>query len=164
MYGISDYGLSRDLRIPRKEAAGYIESYFAKCSGVKAFIDKVVADAHANGCVTTMFGRRRELPAIHSKNYNQRTLAERMAMNTPIQGSAADIIKLAMIAAYRRLREQKLRSRMLLQVHDELVLEVPAEEVEAVSAILRETMEQVVKLSVPLSIDIHKGKNWAEAK
>lgn len=85
-------------------------------------------------------------------------------MNTPIQGSAADIIKLAMIAAYRRLREQKLRSRMLLQVHDELVLEVPAEEVEAVSAILRETMEQVVKLSVPLSIDIHKGKNWAEAK
>ena len=164
VYGISDYGLSRDLRIPRKEAAGYIESYFAKCSGVKAFIDKVVADAHANGCVTTMFGRRRELPAIHSKNYNQRTLAERMAMNTPIQGSAADIIKLAMIAAYRRLREQKLRSRMLLQVHDELVLEVPAEEVEAVSAILRETMEQVVKLSVPLSIDIHKGKNWAEAK
>ena len=164
VYGISDYGLSRDLRIPRKEAAGYIESYFAKCSGVKAFIDQVVAGAHANGYVTTMFGRRRELPAIHSKNYNQRTLAERMAMNTPIQGSAADIIKLAMIAAYRELQEKKLRSRMLLQVHDELVLEVPAAEVDAVSAILKETMEQVVRLSVPLDIDIHKGKNWAEAK
>jgi len=164
VYGISDYGLSRDLRIPRKEAAGYIESYFAKCSGVKAFIDQVVAKAHANGYVTTMFGRRRELPAIHSKNYNQRTLAERMAMNTPIQGSAADIIKLAMIAAYRKLREQKLRSRMLLQVHDELVLEVPADEVDTVSVILKETMEQTVRLSVPLDIDIHKGKNWAEAK
>ncbi len=164
VYGISDYGLSRDLRIPRKEAAGYIESYFAKCSGVKAFIDQVVEKAHANGYVTTMFGRRRELPAIHSKNYNQRTLAERMAMNTPIQGSAADIIKLAMIAAYRKLREQKLRSRMLLQVHDELVLEVPADEVDTVSAILKETMEQTVRLSVPLDIDIHKGKNWAEAK
>lgn len=164
VYGISDYGLSRDLRIPRKEAAGYIESYFAKCSGVKAFIDQVVEKAHANGYVTTMFGRRRELPAIHSKNYNQRTLAERMAMNTPIQGSAADIIKLAMIAAYRKLREQKLRSRMLLQVHDELVLEVPADEVDTVSVILKETMEQTVRLSVPLDIDIHKGKNWAEAK
>lgn len=164
VYGISDYGLSRDLHISRKEAAGYIASYFEKCRGVKAFIDKTVADAHKNGYVTTLFGRRRDLPALHSSNYNQRTLAERMAMNTPIQGSAADIIKLAMIHAYRGLREANLRSRILLQVHDELVLEVPAGEVEQVSAILQDTMEHVVELSVPLNIEIHWGKNWAEAK
>ncbi len=164
VYGISDYGLSRDLHIPRKEAAGYIESYFAKCSGVKKFIDQVVEEAHKNGYVTTMFGRRRDLPAIHSSNYNQRTLAERMAMNTPIQGSAADIIKLAMIAAYRKLKEAQVRSRILLQVHDELVLEVPADEVSLVSDILKDAMENVVALSVPLSVDVHIGKNWAEAK
>ena len=164
VYGISDYGLSRDLHISRKEAAGYIESYFAKCSGVKAFIDRVVMDAHANGYVTTMFGRRRELPAIHSANYNQRTLAERMAMNTPIQGTAADIIKLAMIKAAAGLKAANVRSRILLQVHDELVLEVPKDEVDVVSAILKDAMENVVKLSVPLSVDINVGKNWAEAK
>ena len=164
VYGISDYGLSRDLHISRKEAAGYIESYFKKCSGIKTFIDKVVADAHADGFVKTMLGRRRELPAIRSTNYNQRTLAERMAMNTPIQGSAADIIKLAMIAAWRRLREAGVRSRILLQVHDELVLEVVAEEIDVVSGILRDTMENVVELPVPLHIDINIGKNWAEAK
>lgn len=164
VYGISDYGLSRDLHISRKEAAGYIESYFAKCQGIKAFIDKTVAEARENGYVTTMFGRRRDLPAIRSSNYNQRTLAERMAMNTPIQGSAADIIKLAMIAAYRKLQAAGVKSRILLQVHDELVLEVTEDEVEQVSAILRESMEHIVELSVPLSIDINLGRNWAEAK
>ena len=164
VYGISDYGLSRDLHISRKDAAGYIESYFEKCSGVKAFIDHVVEDAHKNGYVTTMFGRRRDLPAIRSANYNQRTLAERMAMNTPIQGSAADIIKLAMIHADQALKQAGVKSRILLQVHDELVLEVPADEVGQVSAILKDAMENVVQLSVPLSVDIHIGKNWAEAK
>ena len=164
VYGISDYGLSRDLHISRKEAAGYIESYFEKCSGIKQFIDQVVVDAHAKGYVTTLLGRRRDLPALRSTNYNQRTLAERMAMNTPIQGSAADIIKVAMIDAYRRLKEADTRSRILLQVHDELVLEVTADEVELVSGILRDTMEHAAELPVPLKIDINIGKNWAEAK
>ena len=164
VYGISDYGLSQDLKITRKEAAGYIESYFEKCPGVKAFIDKTVAEAHTNGYVQTLFGRRRDLPAINSSNYNQRMLAERMAMNTPIQGTAADIIKLAMIRAYRMIHEAGLKSRILLQVHDELVLEVVESELEKVKDILKEAMEQVVHLKVPLSIDINLGKNWAEAK
>ena len=164
VYGISDYGLSQDLKISRKEAAGYIESYFEKCRGVKAFIDKTVADAHENGYVQTAFGRRRELPAINSSNYMQRMLAERMAMNTPIQGTAADIIKLAMIRAYRAIKKAGLKSRILLQVHDELVLEVVESELEQVKQILREAMEHAVNMKVPLSIDINLGKNWAEAK
>lgn len=164
VYGISDYGLSRDLHISRKEAAHYIESYFDKCSGVKNFIDRVVEAAHTNGYVTTLFGRRRNLPAINSSNYNQRTLAERMAMNTPIQGTAADIIKKAMIEAYHELKEKNLKSRILLQVHDELVLEVVEEELEIVSSILKDTMQNTVKLIVPLTIDIKVGVNWARAK
>ena len=164
VYGISDFGLSRDLHISRQEAAGYIGSYFDRYPGVKAYLDRMVQEARETGSVKTVFGRRRELPAISSSNFNQRSLAERMAMNTPIQGTAADIIKLAMIAAHKALKEAKVRSRILLQVHDELVLEVPKEEVEQVSSILREAMEQVVSLSVPLSIDINYGPNWAEAK
>ena len=164
VYGISDYGLSRDLRIPRKEAAEYIHRYFERYPGVKAFLDAMVEKAHRDGFVTTMFGRRRSLPGIKSSNFHQRGLAERMAMNTPIQGTAADIIKLAMAAAYRNLRKAGVASRIILQVHDELVLEVVDSEVEQVSAILRKSMEHVVELSVPLLIDIHVGKNWAEAK
>ena len=164
VYGISDFGLSKSLGITRKEAARYIDSYFEKYPGVKSFIDKVVADAHENGGVTTMFGRRRDLPAIKSKNFNQRSLAERMAMNTPIQGTAADIIKLAMIRVDRMIKEAGLKSRVLLQVHDELVLEVVTEEIDAVKKLLREAMEHVVELRVPLVIDINIGKNWAEAK
>lgn len=164
VYGISDFGLARNLHISRKEAGDYISRYFERYPGVRAFMDKVVAEAHETGYVTTMFGRRRELPAIKSRNYNQRMLAERMAMNTPIQGTAADVIKLAMIAAFRKLREAGLKSRILLQVHDELVLEVKESELETVQAILHEAMEHVVSLSVPLSIDVHWGRNWAEAK
>lgn len=164
VYGISDFGLARNLHISRKEAGDYISRYFTRYPGVRAFMDKVVAEAHETGYVTTMFGRRRELPAIKSRNFNQRMLAERMAMNTPIQGTAADVIKLAMIAAYRKLREAGLKSRILLQVHDELVLEVKESELETVKAILHEAMEHVVSLSVPLSIDVHWGRNWAEAK
>ena len=164
VYGISDFGLARNLRISRKEAGDYISRYFERYPGVRAFMDKVVAEAHETGYVTTMFGRRRELPAIKSRNFNQRMLAERMAMNTPIQGTAADVIKLAMIAAYHRLKEAGVKSRILLQVHDELVLEVVESELDVVQAILRESMEHVVELSVPLSIDIHWGRNWAEAK
>lgn len=164
VYGISDFGLARNLHISRKEAGDYISRYFERYPGVRAFMDKVVAEAHETGYVTTMFGRRRELPAIKSRNFNQRMLAERMAMNTPIQGTAADVIKLAMIAAYHRLKEAGVKSRILLQVHDELVLEVVESELDVVQAILRESMEHVVALSVPLSIDIHWGRNWAEAK
>ena len=164
VYGISDFGLARNLHISREEAGDYISRYFTRYPGVRAFMDKVVAEAHETGYVTTMFGRRRELPAIKSRNFNQRMLAERMAMNTPIQGTAADVIKLAMIAAYRKLREAGVKSRILLQVHDELVLEVKESELETVQAILHEAMEHVVSLSVPLSIDVHWGRNWAEAK
>ena len=164
VYGISDYGLSKDLHISRQEAADYIASYFEKCSGIKRFIDGVVEKAHSDGFVTTIFGRRRDLPAIKSSNYNQRTLAERMAMNTPIQGSAADIIKLAMIKTHRALQEGGFKSRILLQVHDELVLEIMQDEKAQVAELVRDAMENVVQLSVPLSVDIHTGENWAAAK
>jgi DNA polymerase-1 len=164
VYGISDYGLSRGLGISRKEAAKYIENYFEKCQGVKTFMNQMVQSAHQTGYVTTMFGRRRKLLDIQSKNHVQRALAERMAMNTPIQGSAADIIKYAMIAAYEALQAGGFKSRILLQVHDELVLEVTQEEVDAVSRLLTTTMENAAKLAVPLTVDIHQGKTWAEAK
>nr|WP_092074912.1 DNA polymerase I [Dendrosporobacter quercicolus]NSL49813.1 DNA polymerase I [Dendrosporobacter quercicolus DSM 1736]SDN20585.1 DNA polymerase I [Dendrosporobacter quercicolus] len=164
VYGISDYGLSRDLGVTRKEAAQYIESYFDKCRGVKAFIDQVVKEAHENGYVTTLFGRRRYLPEINSSNYNQRSFAERTAMNTPIQGTAADVIKKAMIDVYRELTQRQLKSRLLLQVHDELVLEVSNEETAEVSQIVQQAMENAVKLDVPLVADVKLGENWARAK
>ena len=164
VYGMSDFGLAQDLHISRKEAREYIDKYFEKCSGVKAFIDQVVKNAHSQGYVLTKYGRRRDLPGIRSSNYNQRSLAERMAMNTPIQGTAADIIKVAMIRTYKALQEAGLRSRILLQVHDELVLEVVEAELPQVEAILHESMEQATQLLVPLTIDINTGKNWAEAK
>ncbi|MBQ3452513.1 MAG: DNA polymerase I, partial [Selenomonadaceae bacterium] len=162
VYGISDYGLSRDLHISRKEAGKYIALYFERYPGVKKFLDATVAQAHLHGYVTTMFGRRRFLPAINSKNFNQRSLAERMAMNTPIQGSAADIIKLAMIRAEENLRG--LQSRIIIQVHDELVLEAKKSELADVEKILRESMENVAELSVPLIVDCHGGANWSLAK
>lgn len=164
VYGISDYGLSRDLNVTRKEAGEYIENYFAKCPGVKRFIDETVENAHRDGFVTTLFGRRRYLPDINSSNYNQRSFAERTAMNTPIQGTAADIIKKAMIDVYRVLKVKKLRSRILVQVHDELLLEVPKDEIEIVSELLKKAMQDTVTLDVPLIVDVHMGKNWAQAK
>ena len=164
VYGLSDFGLARDLGIGRREAAGYIERYFERYHGVREFLDKTVADAHANGFVTTLYGRRRDLPAIHSRNFMQRSFAERMAMNTPIQGTAADLIKIAMIRADEALRKAKVKSRILLQVHDELVLEVVADEIDAVSALLRTAMSGAAELHVPLAVDVHTGKNWAEAK
>ena len=162
VYGISDYGLSQNLNISRKEAGEYIARYFERYPDVKNFLDATVAQAQLNGYVTTMFGRRRFLPAINSKNFNQRSLAQRMAMNTPIQGSAADIIKLAMIRAEENLHG--LQSRIIIQVHDELVLEAVESELADVEKILRAAMENVVKLSVPLIIDCHSGKNWSLAK
>ncbi|MEG6584625.1 DNA polymerase I [Dendrosporobacter sp. 1207_IL3150] len=164
VYGISDYGLSRDLGVTRKEAAQYIESYFNKCIGVKVFIDRVVKEAHEFGYVTTIFGRRRYLPDINSSNFNQRSFAERTAMNTPIQGTAADIIKKAMLNVHNSLNDKNLKSRMLLQVHDELVLEVADGEVEQVINIVKQSMENAVQLNVPLVADVKLGENWAKAK
>ena len=164
VYGLSDFGLARDLGIGRKEAAGYIARYFERYHGVREFLDKTVAGAHTNGFVTTLYGRRRDLPAIHSRNFMQRSFAERMAMNTPIQGTAADLIKIAMIRADEALRKAKVKSRILLQVHDELVLEVVQDEIECVSDILRTAMSGAAELAVPLAVDVHMGKNWAEAK
>lgn len=164
VYGISDYGLARDIGVSRKEAGYYIESYFAKYQGVKRYIDEVVADARRDGYVTTLFGRRRHLPDINSSNFNQRSFAERTAMNTPIQGAAADIIKIAMNKVYALLKAKKLKSRILLQVHDELVFEVPAAELEEVAALVKQAMEEAVKLDVPLIADVKAGCNWAQAK
>ena len=164
IYGISDYGLSRDIGVSRKEAGQYIHNYFLKYHGVKEFIDRVVKEAHNQGYVTTLFGRRRYLPEINSSNFNQRSFAERTAMNTPIQGTAADIIKKAMIDVHQALQREQLKSRILLQVHDELVLEVPKDEVEKVGKIVQEAMQQSVKLQVPLVVDVKIGKNWASAK
>jgi DNA polymerase-1 len=164
VYGISDFGLAKDLGVSRKVAGDYIASYFEKCSGVKEYIDKTVEDAHKDGFVTTMFGRRRYLPDINSRNFARRSFAERMAMNTPIQGTAADVIKKAMIDVYRALTERNLKSRILVQVHDELLLEVVNEEVDEVKEILINAMQSTVELSVPLTIDIHSGRCWAEAK
>jgi DNA polymerase-1 len=164
VYGISDYGLSRDIGVSRKEAGQYIDSYFAKYRGVQAFLDGVVKKAHNEGYVATLFGRRRYLPDINSSNFNRRSFAERTAMNTPIQGTAADIIKKAMLDVYRALTEHGLQSRMLLQVHDELVLEVPEKEVQMVAEIVKHAMEQSVKLSVAMEVEIKIGENWAKAK
>lgn len=162
VYGISDYGLSQNLGISRKEAGEYIARYFERYPKIKKFLDETVAKAHNLGYVTTMFGRRRALPAINSRNFNLRSFAERTAMNTPIQGSAADIIKLAMIRAEENLRG--LVSRIIIQVHDELVLEAKTSELADAEKILREAMEGVVKLSVPLVVDVHSGADWSLAK
>ena len=164
VYGISDYGLSRDIGVSRKEAGQYITNYFIKYHGVKEFIDGVVKEAHRQGYVTTLFGRRRYLPDINSSNFNKRSFAERTAMNTPIQGTAADIIKKAMIDVHNVLQREKLQSRILLQVHDELILEVPEYEVEQVAAIVKQAMQQSVTLQVSLIVDVKIGKNWAQAK
>jgi DNA polymerase I len=164
VYGISDYGLSRDIHVTRKEAGQYIESYFDMYHGVKELMDSMVAKAHEEGFVTTLFGRRRYLPDINSRNFNLRSFAERTAMNTPIQGTAADIIKKAMITVYDKINQAELKSRVLLQVHDELVLEVTEEEIPIIAALVKETMEKVVLLRVPLVADVKVGPNWALAK
>lgn len=164
IYGISDFGLARNISISRQKAKQYIDSYFARYSTIHAYMDKLIAEAHETGMAKTMFGRIRMLPDINSKNFTRRSFAERTAMNTPIQGSAADIIKLAMNAVQDKLEAGRFKSRLLVQVHDELVLEVPADEKEAVEKLLKYTMEHIVALSVPLIVDIHCGKNWEEAK
>ncbi|MCQ2550339.1 MAG: DNA polymerase I [Lachnospiraceae bacterium] len=164
VYGISSFGLSQDLSITRKEAAAYIEQYFATYPQVKAFLDGLVSSAKADGFVSTLYGRRRPIPELSSGNFMQRSFGERVAMNAPLQGTAADIMKLAMIHVFEKMKEQGLQAKILLQVHDELLIEAPLEEVEQVKTILEEEMKGVAKLSVALEIDVHTGKDWYEAK
>ena len=164
VYGISSFGLSQDLSISKKEAAQYIEQYFATYPKVKEFIDKLVADAKEKGYTETMFGRRRPIPELSSSNFMQRSFGERVAMNAPIQGTAADIIKIAMIKVWKALKEEGLKSRLILQVHDELLVETAREEEARVREILTENMKSAADLAVTLEIDLHTGNNWYEAK
>ena len=164
VYGISSFGLSQDLSITRKEATEYIEKYFATYPKIKSYLDGEVEKAKKDGYVTTMFGRRRPVPELKSSNFMQRSFGERVAMNSPIQGTAADIIKIAMIRVNEALRKKNLRSRLILQVHDELLIETAREELEEVSRILKEEMLGAAKLAVPLEVDMHTGENWYEAK
>ena len=164
VYGISSFGLSQDLSITRKEAAEYIEKYFETYPKIKGFLDGLVADGKEKGYVSTMLGRRRPIPELKSGNFMQRSFGERVAMNSPIQGTAADIIKIAMNRVYQRLKEEGLQSRLVLQVHDELLIETKKEEVETVSRILEEEMKGAVHLSVELDVDMHEGNSWYEAK
>lgn len=164
VYGISAYGLSQDLNIGVKEANEYIEQYFKTYPGVKVFLEKLVEDAKETGYVTTLFGRRRPIPELKSTNFMQRSFGERIAMNSPIQGTAADVIKIAMIKVWQRLNRENLKSKMILQVHDELLIETAVDEVEQVKAILTEEMMNAAKLDVSLEIDLHTGENWYETK
>ena len=164
VYGISDFGLAKQLDVGRKEAAGYIESYFARYTGVKKYMEDIVAKAREQGYVSTLMGRRRYLPDIRHSNFNLRSFAERTAINTPIQGTAADIMKKAMIDVERALEQAGCRSRILLQVHDELVLEVTEDERERVAELVRATMQAAASLEIPLLADVNFGKNWAETK
>ncbi|MCL4426094.1 MAG: DNA polymerase I [Firmicutes bacterium] len=164
VYGISDYGLARDIGVSRAEAREYIENYFTRYVGVKEYLDRTVAEARERGYVTTLLQRRRYLPDINSRNRNLRQFAERTAMNTPIQGSAADIIKLAMVNLHRELKRRQLQTRLILQVHDELIFEVPEEELDLVRPLVRQGMEAVLPLRVPLRVDLKEGPNWFEMK
>ncbi|HFI0336972.1 TPA: DNA polymerase I [Streptococcus suis] len=164
VYGISDFGLSNNLGITRKEAKAYIDTYFERFPGIKNYMETIVREARDKGYVETLYKRRRELPDINSRNFNVRNFAERTAINSPIQGSAADILKVAMINLDKALTEAGLSTRMLLQVHDEIVLEVPMAELETVKAMVKETMESAIQLSVPLIADENEGETWYEAK
>ena len=164
IYGSSDYGLAQNLKIPRAEAKAYIDSYFKRYSGVKAYMEQITRQAREQGYVTTLFKRRRYLPEIHSSNHNTRSFAERMALNTPIQGSAADIIKLAMLKIDRIIEEGGFSAALLLQIHDELLFEIAAEEIDFFAPMIRREMEEAFKLSVPLQVDLKTGCSWEELK
>lgn len=164
VYGISDFGLSRDLNISRAEAKKYIDNYFAKYHRVKEYMEEIVEIAKKQGYVTTLFGRRRYLPELQSRNYNIRSMGERLALNTPIQGTAADIIKIAMVNVYKRLKESQMQSKIILQVHDELIIEAVENELEQVEKIMIEEMENAADLKVALKVDISYGKSWYDTK
>ena len=165
VYGISDYGLSRDLKIPRKEAKKYIDNYMAYYSNIEKYMKDIIEQGKKDGYVTTYFGRRRYIPELSSRNFNIRSFGERIALNTPVQGTAADIIKAAMVGVYNRLKNNKMKSKLILQVHDELIIEAYEEELEEVKVILKEEMENVVvDFKVRLKSDISTGGSWYEAK
>ena len=171
VYGISDFSLSQDIGVTRSEAKEYMEKYFEKYSGVRAYMTRVVEQAKADGYVSTIFGRRRWLPELKSSNFklkssnfNMRSFGERVALNMPIQGTAADIIKLAMIRVRDKLAEEGLAAKLVLQVHDELIVECPEEETDRVKELLETEMERVVELALPLIAEAHAGRSWAEAK
>ncbi|MDD5593855.1 MAG: DNA polymerase, partial [Candidatus Margulisbacteria bacterium] len=164
IYGISDFGLAKQLSVKKSEAAKFIERYFAKHQGVQTFINKTIEDARENEHVTTLLGRKRPMPDINSPHGGLRASAERMAINTPVQGSAADMIKVAMVRINDKLQASNYKCRMILQVHDELVFECPPEELEAVKKVVVEEMEKALPLKVPVKVDVGWGKSWAEAK
>ena len=164
VYGISSFGLSQGLSISRKEAAEYIEAYFRTYPGIKAFLDNLVREAREKGYAVTMYGRRRPVPELGSSNFMQRSFGERVAMNSPIQGSAADIIKIAMIRVWEALARENLESRLILQIHDELLVETVPEEEERVMRLLAEEMAGAASMSVALETDVHSGDDWYMAK
>ena len=163
MYGKGAYSLSKDIGVSVKEADAFLKNYLATFPKVSGYMDKTISDARNCGYVSTLFGRRRSLPELTSNNHNIRASGERMARNTPIQGTAADVIKLAMVRVWRRLRDEKMESRLILTVHDELIVEAPEAEAAKAAAILQEEMEGCVNYAVPLSTEVHQGKNWLEA-
>ena len=164
VYGMSAFSLSQDIHVTVAEAKDYMERYFATYPGVKQYMTDIVALAKEQGYVETLYHRRRALPEIKSSNFIQRSFGERVALNMPIQGTAADVMKLAMIRVYDRLRRENLQAKLIMQVHDELIVECPEAERETVETLLRQEMEQVAALSVPLIAEAHSGKNWLEAK
>jgi len=164
VYGISSFGLAKGTNLSRAQAQQYIDQYFTRYPQVKAYLDNIVKSAKEQGYVTTLLNRRRYLPDIKSKNYQRRSFAERMAMNTPIQGSAADIIKMAMLKVDQSLRANNLRAQLLLQVHDELVLEVPEDEITLVAALIKQSMESVIELAVALEVEVKIGTDWENVK
>jgi DNA polymerase-1 len=164
VYGISAFGLSQDLNISRKEAQEYIDNYFAAYPVLHEYIERLVKDAKDCGYALTLFGRRRPIPELASSNFMQRQFGERVAMNSPIQGTAADIIKIAMVRVHDRLKREGLSSKLILQVHDELLIEAKESELEMVRTIMEEEMLHAADLSITLEIDMHEGKNWYDAK
>jgi DNA polymerase-1 len=163
IYGISPFGLSEALNIGREDARKYIAQYFNRHPGVKEYMERTIREAEKNGYVTTLLGRTRPIPELKSRNKNIRQQGERLAVNSPVQGTAADIIKIAMVNIRKRLRKESVMARMILQVHDELLFELRESEVEGVGKIVREEMEGALGLSVPLKVEIGHGRNWDEA-
>ena len=163
VYGISDFSLAADIGVSRAQAKQYIDSYFETYPGIRRYLDEVVAQAKERGYVTTLLGRRRYLPELTSSNYNQRSFGERAAMNTPIQGTAADIIKLAMVRVRNRLKSEGFAARLVLQVHDELIVECPEQEADAAAKLLEQEMMNAMTLRVPLTVEVKKGASWYDA-
>jgi DNA polymerase-1 len=163
VYGISAFSLAQDIGVYTNEAKAYMDAYLDKYHGVRDYMKNIVETAKSQGYVSTLYGRRRYLPELKSSNFNMRSFGERVALNMPVQGTAADVIKLAMVNVHKRLKSEQLSARLILQVHDELIVECPGEEAEKVQQILTEEMENVAKLAVPLIAEAHIGHSWAEA-